>query len=96
MCLSILGTWAGDADETWSAARSSILQALVSIQGLVLVKEPYAPNPSSLLLFVDIHGRYFCEPAYDKFRGTEEGIVNRRVSSHSLFLLGITPQKSAI
>lgn len=40
VCLSILGTWAGDRNETWSAARSSLLQALVSIQGLVLVKEP--------------------------------------------------------
>ncbi|EAU92700.2 hypothetical protein CC1G_01745 [Coprinopsis cinerea okayama7 len=60
VCLSILGTWVGDQSETWSAARSSLLQAFVSIQGLVLVKEPW-----------------FCEPAYDKLRGTEEGIVNR-------------------
>lgn len=41
VCLSILGTWAGDKSESWSAARSSLLQAFVSIQGLVLVKEPY-------------------------------------------------------
>ncbi|KAI0815073.1 hypothetical protein BC629DRAFT_1469034 [Irpex lacteus] len=60
VCLSILGTWAGDKNETWSASRSSLLQALVSIQGLVLVKEPW-----------------FCEPAYEKLRGTEEGMVNR-------------------
>ncbi|KAG9103116.1 hypothetical protein FRC06_000178 [Ceratobasidium sp. 370] len=40
VCLSILGTWSGDKNESWSAARSSLLQALVSIQGLVLVKEP--------------------------------------------------------
>ena len=40
VCLSILGTWAGDKSESWSAARSSLLQAFVSIQGLVLVKEP--------------------------------------------------------
>ena len=40
VCLSILGTWAGDKSESWSASRSSLLQALVSIQGLVLVKEP--------------------------------------------------------
>jgi ubiquitin-protein ligase len=45
VCLSILGTWAGDRNETWSATRSSLLQAFVSIQGLVLVKEPYVtPN----------------------------------------------------
>ncbi len=43
VCLSILGTWAGDRSESWSPSRSSLLQALVSIQGLVLVKEPYVP-----------------------------------------------------
>ena len=40
VCLSILGTWAGDRTESWNPARSSLLQAFVSIQGLVLVKEP--------------------------------------------------------
>lgn len=40
VCLSILGTWAGDKSESWSPSRSSLMQALVSIQGLVLVKEP--------------------------------------------------------
>ena len=40
VCLSILGTWTGDKHEVWSASRSSLLQAFVSIQGLVLVKEP--------------------------------------------------------
>lgn len=44
VCLSILGTWAGDKSESWSAARSSLLQAFVSIQGLVLVKEPYVSS----------------------------------------------------
>lgn len=44
VCLSILGTWAGDRSESWSAARSSLLQAFVSIQGLVLVKEPYVSS----------------------------------------------------
>lgn len=60
VCLSILGTWAGERSESWNAARSSLLQAFVSIQGLVLVKEPY-----------------FCEPAFERMRGTEEGTVNR-------------------
>lgn len=60
VCLSILDTWVGDQSESWSAAHSSLLQAFVSIQGLVLVKEPW-----------------FCEPAFDKLRGTQEGTVNR-------------------
>ncbi|KAJ7630782.1 hypothetical protein FB45DRAFT_916544 [Roridomyces roridus] len=70
VCLSILGTWAGDKIESWHPARSSLLQALVSIQGLVLVKEPW-----------------FCEPAYEKLRGTEEGIVNSRLYSEKAFVL---------
>lgn len=43
ICLSLLGTWAGDdtKGEGWVAGKSSILQLLVSILGLVLVKEPY-------------------------------------------------------
>ncbi|PPQ62994.1 hypothetical protein CVT24_006100 [Panaeolus cyanescens] len=70
VCLSILGTWSGDKSESWNPSRSSLLQALVSIQGLVLVKEPW-----------------FCEPAYDKLRGTEEGIVNSRLYSEKAYVL---------
>ncbi|KAF8575728.1 hypothetical protein K439DRAFT_1419556 [Ramaria rubella] len=70
VCLSILGTWAGDRNESWSAARSSLLQAFVSIQGLVLVKEPW-----------------FCEPAYEKLRNTEEGFVNSRLYSEKAYVL---------
>ncbi|KAH9486595.1 putative ubiquitin-conjugating enzyme E2 23 [Psilocybe cubensis] len=70
VCLSILGTWSGDKDEIWSAARSSLLQTFVSIQGLVLVKEPW-----------------FCEPAFDKLRGTEEGTVNSRLYSEKAYVL---------
>jgi len=70
VCLSILGTWTGDKNEVWSATRSSLLQAFVSIQGLVLVKEPW-----------------FCEPAYEKLRGTEEGTVNSRLYSEKAYVL---------
>ena len=41
VCLSLLGTWAGREEERWSPATSTLLQVLVSIQGLVLVPEPY-------------------------------------------------------
>ena len=42
ICLSLLGTWPGEAkNEGWSAGRSSMLQIVVSLMGLVLVKEPY-------------------------------------------------------
>ncbi|KAF5375118.1 hypothetical protein D9758_000439 [Tetrapyrgos nigripes] len=65
-----LGTWAGDKNETWSASRSSLLQAFISIQGLVLVREPW-----------------FCEPAYEKLRGTKEGAINSRLYSEKAYVL---------
>eukprot|EP00928_Gymnodinium_smaydae_P100706 TRINITY_DN9943_c0_g2_i1.p1 TRINITY_DN9943_c0_g2~~TRINITY_DN9943_c0_g2_i1.p1 ORF type:complete len:1065 (-),score=212.95 TRINITY_DN9943_c0_g2_i1:142-3336(-) len=42
VCLSLLGTWSGPA---WDPERSTLLQVLVSIQGLVLVEEPYYNEP---------------------------------------------------
>ncbi|BDA49468.1 probable ubiquitin-conjugating enzyme E2 23 [Coccomyxa sp. Obi] len=41
VCLSLLNTWNGRRTEQWDPTTSSILQVLVSIQGLVLVPEPY-------------------------------------------------------
>jgi ubiquitin-conjugating enzyme E2 O len=79
VCLSILGTWTGDRTESWSAARSSLLQALVSIQGLVLVREPW-----------------FCEPAYEKLRGTEDGVVNSRLYNEKAYVLSHNFVRQAI
>lgn len=42
ICLSLLGTWhADEKNENWSPSKSTLLQILVSLLGLVLVKEPY-------------------------------------------------------
>lgn len=42
VCLSLLNTWHGEAKmETWHPAKSTFLQVIVSILGLVLVREPY-------------------------------------------------------
>ncbi|KAL2834929.1 hypothetical protein BDW59DRAFT_1214 [Aspergillus cavernicola] len=42
ICLSILGTWpTKNPDEAWSPEKSTVLQILVSIIGLVLVKAPF-------------------------------------------------------
>lgn len=41
VCLSLLNTWAGEKSETWSAAKSSLLQVIISISALVMVPEPY-------------------------------------------------------
>ncbi|PIN02869.1 Ubiquitin-conjugating enzyme [Handroanthus impetiginosus] len=41
VCLSLLNTWTGRGNEVWDPSTSSILQVLVSLQGLVLNARPY-------------------------------------------------------
>ncbi|XVE93879.1 hypothetical protein REPUB_Repub01dG0232700 [Reevesia pubescens] len=41
VCLSLLNTWTGRGNEVWDPSSSSILQVLVSLQGLVLNAKPY-------------------------------------------------------
>ncbi|MCJ1440622.1 MAG: hypothetical protein MMC23_001108 [Stictis urceolatum] len=42
VCLSVLGTWPeGGSGEGWNKDKSSVLQILVSLMGLVLVEKPY-------------------------------------------------------
>jgi ubiquitin-protein ligase len=45
ICLSLLGTWRGNASEGWNPAISTIQQVLISIQSLILVDEPYFNEP---------------------------------------------------
>ncbi|XP_017484979.1 PREDICTED: (E3-independent) E2 ubiquitin-conjugating enzyme, partial [Rhagoletis zephyria] len=40
VCVSLLGTWPGRDSEVWTP-NSTLLQVIVSIQGLILVPEPY-------------------------------------------------------
>ncbi|XP_063703517.1 (E3-independent) E2 ubiquitin-conjugating enzyme [Culicoides brevitarsis] len=40
VCVSLLGTWQGRGTEVWGPT-STLLQLIVSIQGLILVDEPY-------------------------------------------------------
>uniref|UniRef100_A0A182S688 UBIQUITIN_CONJUGAT_2 domain-containing protein n=1 Tax=Anopheles maculatus TaxID=74869 RepID=A0A182S688_9DIPT len=40
VCVSLLGTWSGKGTEVWGPS-STLLQVIVSIQGLILVAEPY-------------------------------------------------------
>uniref|UniRef100_A0A8R7TRE1 UBC core domain-containing protein n=2 Tax=Triticum urartu TaxID=4572 RepID=A0A8R7TRE1_TRIUA len=41
VCLSLLNTFGGEDTEVWSPTTSSLLQVVVSIQGLVLNDQPY-------------------------------------------------------
>lgn len=45
VCLSILGTWEGQAGESWNPKTSTLLQVIVSIQSLILVEQPYFNEP---------------------------------------------------
>ncbi|OWM88661.1 hypothetical protein CDL15_Pgr002428 [Punica granatum] len=45
VCLSLLNTWSGHKNEKWMPGVSTILQVLVSIQGLILNAKPYFNEP---------------------------------------------------
>lgn len=45
VCLSLLGTWPGGANEEWNEETSTILQLMISIQSLIFVPEPYFNEP---------------------------------------------------
>eukprot|EP01114_Cavostelium_apophysatum_P010870 TRINITY_DN2500_c0_g2_i1.p1 TRINITY_DN2500_c0_g2~~TRINITY_DN2500_c0_g2_i1.p1 ORF type:complete len:1245 (-),score=372.21 TRINITY_DN2500_c0_g2_i1:122-3856(-) len=46
VCLSLLGTWHGDASTKWNPTSSTLHQVLVSIQALILVEQPYFNEPA--------------------------------------------------
>jgi len=46
VCLSLLGTWHGsDASEKWDADAANLWRVLVSVQGMILVADPYFNEP---------------------------------------------------
>ncbi|KAK6132704.1 hypothetical protein DH2020_033509 [Rehmannia glutinosa] len=45
VCLSLLNTWSGSQQEKWIPGVSTMLQVLVSIQGLILNAKPYFNEP---------------------------------------------------
>ena len=45
VCLSLLGTWAGQKGESWIPEISTFFQVIISIQSLILVDEPYFNEP---------------------------------------------------
>ncbi|KAF7180137.1 hypothetical protein CNMCM7691_009304 [Aspergillus felis] len=58
ICLSILGTWpTKNPEESWSPIKSTALQILVSIMGLVLVKNPFYNEAGYDVLAVDDNRR---------------------------------------
>lgn len=51
VCLSLLNTWGGNNKEKWIPGVSTILQVLVSIQGLILNTKPFFNEPGFSDLF---------------------------------------------
>ncbi|KAA8527360.1 hypothetical protein F0562_034925 [Nyssa sinensis] len=45
VCLSLLNTWHGKKNERWNPSESTVLQLLLSVQGLVLNEKPYFNIP---------------------------------------------------
>lgn len=47
VCVSLLGTWPAQRPEEKWGPKSTLLQVIVSIQGLILVEEPYFNEPGT-------------------------------------------------
>ncbi|XP_051190864.1 probable ubiquitin-conjugating enzyme E2 23 [Lolium perenne] len=84
VCLSLLNTFGGDGTEVWSPATSSVLQVLVSIQGLVLNDQPYYNEPTYETLVGTLAGRRNALPY-----GENAFLLNLRTM---LYLLRRPPQ----
>ncbi|KAI9815588.1 MAG: hypothetical protein M1832_005449 [Thelocarpon impressellum] len=85
VCLSLLGTWPADSkNEGWSS-RSTVLQVLVSLMGLVLVKEPYY-NEAGYEILVgteesSVASSHYTERAYLLGRGFVRHVLTQPVGA---------------
>ncbi|CAL4906441.1 unnamed protein product [Urochloa decumbens] len=68
VCLSLLNTFGGKDTELWSPESSSLLQVVISIQGLVLVAQPYYNEAGYIAQIGTPEGRGnempYCENTY--------------------------------
>lgn len=82
VCLSVLGTWSGVAEENWTPSKSSLLQVFVSIQALVLVREPYFTEPAYEKLKgkeeSKLNSKMYNEKAYILSRGFVRKVLESR------------------
>ena len=67
VCLSLLGTWSGDASESWTRL-SKLLQVTLSIQSLILVEEPYWNEPGWEKSMNSTSGQKKCKDYTDRVR----------------------------
>lgn len=91
ICLSLLGTWHTDErNEGWNAAKSTLLQVLVSIMGLVLVKEPYYNEAG-----YDVH-RSAPETKLNSALYTERAYFRSRAFIHHALTNDVAPFKQEL
>lgn len=74
--LSLLGTWGGQANESWDPVHSSLLQLIVSIQSLILIDQPYFNEPS--------YERRQGTPAGTKYNRAYSNIVRYATVKHAM------------
>ncbi|KAK9280896.1 hypothetical protein L1049_003787 [Liquidambar formosana] len=64
VCLSLLNTWGGCENERWNPKQSTMLQVLVSIQGLVLNAQPYYNEPARWHFFEEGRASKYTEDVF--------------------------------
>ncbi|PRQ39467.1 putative aminoacyltransferase, E1 ubiquitin-activating enzyme [Rosa chinensis] len=85
VCLSLLNTWSGKKKEMWDPNQSTILQVLVSIQGLVLNEKPFYNEPFRLRLFQEENSRRYNEDAFIKTCKTTLYLLQKPPKNFELF-----------
>ena len=94
ICLSILGTWhQNEEGEGWNREKSSLLQVLVSLLGLVLVEQPYYSKLRHLPLPSTTPDQFSNTPpptdeaGFDTLIGAEETLVPARIYAEKAYCL---------
>jgi ubiquitin-conjugating enzyme E2 O len=88
VCVSLLGTWSGRGSEVWCPNSSTLLQVIVSIQGLILVDEPYYNEAG----YEKQRGNFICFICASHMslifirKGTQQGMENSRMYNEMVVL----------
>lgn len=101
VCLSLINTWTGTKQEKWTNG-STILQLLVSIQGLVLNSRPYFNEPgfkkaegSKLSMWLKASNRYN-EDAFTLSCMTLQQIIQRPPQNFESFVIEHCRQRAVL
>lgn len=74
-------------EQSWSAARSSILQIFISIQSLIMVEEPYYTEVRSLPTPPHSSLTHSPQPGFEKQQTTTEGQIASELYNERTFVL---------